>query len=118
LIAGASRAWATVPVLPAAPAHGGDESQDDGMPAGLLADYSSGAGGQAVRRVDADVQFNWADASPDLRVAAEEFEVRWRGKLFVPAGGRYRFHFFLSGTARLDIANKVAVGIHLAVGRH
>ncbi len=79
---------------------------DDDFAPGLVATVGPGPADAEVTRVDADVQFNWANASPDPRVPADRFGVRWHGKLLVPASGRYRFHCFVAGTVRLSIDGK------------
>ncbi len=77
--------------------------------AGLIATFSPSLTGRSAVRIDPDAQFNWADASPDPRVPADRFVVRWQGKLLVQSGARYRFHLFVAGTCRLAIDGKQAI---------
>ncbi len=75
------------------------------LPAGLMAEYHGGSNfaGPPRRRIDADIAFDWGRASPDPRVPAGLFSVRWRGRLFVRIPGTYHFHLFQAGRSRLSI---------------
>lgn len=59
---------------------------------GLTGEYFNNrtlAGLPALTRVDATVDFNWGAGSPHPSVASNNFSVRWRGRLTVPAGGAW-----------------------------
>ena len=46
----------------------------------------------SVKRVDANVDFNWGEESPvPERIEAREFSVRWQGSLLAPDTGEYEF---------------------------
>jgi mono/diheme cytochrome c family protein/glucose/arabinose dehydrogenase len=88
---------------------GGPLCVDDDVRSGLRAEYRSGETSSPVVRIDSDVQFDWADASPDPRVSAGRFDARWQGKLLATARGPYRFHIFVTGTAGLRIDGKSVI---------
>ncbi|NRR29680.1 putative baseplate assembly protein [Oxalobacteraceae bacterium] len=56
---------------------------------GLFAEYYLGIGfnTRAFWRTDATVNFNWAANTPDARLSADFFSVRWTGWLQAPAAG-------------------------------
>jgi beta-glucosidase len=62
----------------------------DGKP-GLLGAYYRGHFDDApvLKRVDAAVDFDWADRSPDPALDDDAFSVRWTGAITAPATGRY-----------------------------
>jgi hypothetical protein len=45
----------------------------------------------AATRVDATVNFNWGTAAPMAGVGADNFSVRWTGRVEAPVTGNYRF---------------------------
>jgi hypothetical protein len=71
------------------------EKLPDGRPAqpGLIASYSRGKA-VALSRVDASVDFHWADKSP-IGETAEPFSAEWKGWLNVVTPGRYTFRMFV-----------------------
>ncbi|MCZ6794412.1 MAG: c-type cytochrome [Planctomycetota bacterium] len=52
-------------------------------------------------RIDERIAFDWGDAPPDLRLEPGPFSVVWRGQLFVPDDGAYRFRLDTDGEARV-----------------
>jgi len=59
---------------------------------GLLGEYFANRdlrGRPAFKRVDPRVDFDWGFSGPDARIGAEDFSVRWTGRLRVPAEGDY-----------------------------
>lgn len=59
----------------------------DGSGHGLQAEYfdnQSLTGTPAVSRTDAAVDFDWNDLSPDARIPADDFSVRWSGSIRTP----------------------------------
>jgi hypothetical protein len=69
----------------------------EGSGTGLLAQYFNDAGSGvyftalALTRTDATVDFDWANASPDPLVQADNFSVRWSGQVQAPVAGTYTF---------------------------
>ncbi|MBS0210465.1 MAG: hypothetical protein JSS27_16095 [Planctomycetes bacterium] len=81
--------------------------EDDEEPeyrAGLSARYRDSAGTE-VRRVDADVQFNWSGATPDERLKVGPFDATWEGRLFC-LPGRYQLRVFAAGRVTVTLQGK------------
>lgn len=79
------------------------------LPPGLRAElFANGdlAGDPLAGRVDPDLEFDWGEAPPDLRLEPGPFSMRWRGRLFVPGDGAYRFFFHLAGAAGLRLEGR------------
>jgi PA14 domain/Divergent InlB B-repeat domain len=63
-----------------------------------------------LTRTDANVDFTWGGSSPSAAVTADNFSVRWTGKVEAPVIGSYTFtargddgvRFYLSGTKVID----------------
>jgi hypothetical protein len=51
----------------------------------------SGARTTPVNRLDPAIQFNWRGGSPAEGIPADDFRVRWSGKIQPPRSGNYRF---------------------------
>jgi PA14 domain/K319L-like, PKD domain len=68
-----------------------------GSGTGLLAQYFNDAGSGVyftalmLTRTDPTVDFDWAGASPDPAVQADNFSVRWSGQVQAPVTGTYTF---------------------------
>ena len=63
----------------------------DGQP-GLRGQYFTGrdlSGPPVLTRTDATVDFGWGDGAPAPGLPADDFSVRWTGKLVPKASGRY-----------------------------
>ncbi len=63
-----------------------------GSPAGLKGEYFNNRemkGEPALVRTDEEVNFDWGAFSPASQVAADNFSVRWTGKLIAPESGKY-----------------------------
>jgi hypothetical protein len=66
-------------------------------PNGLTAQYFNDSGTGAhfgalvLTRVDSTVNFGWGTASPAAGVTADNFSVRWTGRVEAPVTGTYRF---------------------------
>lgn len=71
---------------------------------GLVAEYANGA--KTVQRTDADVLFDWQDKSPDMRLPAGPFTVRWQGQLLVLKDDSYQLHLYVGGKVRISIDGK------------
>ncbi len=54
-------------------------------------------------RFDPTINFNWGAGSPDPRIDADTFSVRWSGRITVPTTGRYTFYTTSDDGARLTI---------------
>src|SRR5437773_10190019 len=67
-------------ILVAAPAAAQDNDEDSPFRPGLVATYT--ADGKSVQRIDELVAFDWQDAAPDPRLAAQPFSTIWRGRLW------------------------------------
>src|SRR5262245_8366581 len=85
---------------------GSDEDAPDYRP-GLACEVV--AGGKTIRRIDGELSFEWGTGSPDSRVSAGPFRVRWTGRLFVNRDDSYRFSARLAGRVRLRIGDKTAL---------
>ncbi len=49
------------------------------------------SGTEAFNRVDSAINFNWAAGSPDSRIEADTFSVRWNATVNFPTPGQWRF---------------------------
>ena len=68
-------------------------AQSDAKP-GLLGQYfanSALTGTPALKRVDAQVNFDYGDAAPAPGLPADQFSVRWSGTVQAPATGKFTF---------------------------
>jgi len=64
-----------------------------GLQTGLKGEYFNGPNFEqkAFTRTDAQVAFDWNWQTPAPGVQREYFSVRWTGKLYAPASGKYQF---------------------------
>jgi hypothetical protein len=61
---------------------------------GWQAEYFSNAkleGTPVLRRIDADLDFDWVNGSPAPEVPVDKFSARWTGSLWVETSGEYTF---------------------------
>jgi hypothetical protein len=58
-------------------------------------------------RLDAKIEFGWADGTPDPRLVNDQFSVIWRGYLCVPVSERFRFYRASDDGMKLTIDKKV-----------
>lgn len=75
---------------------------------GLWGEYfdNTGLSGEpAVTRVDGKIDFWWL--RPGGKVSAEQFSVRWTGRLTAPASGRHVLQLVSSGAARLYLDGRL-----------
>ena len=65
----------------------------NGLQTGLTGEYFNGPNFEqkAFTRTDAQVAFDWNGQTPAPGVQREYFSVRWTGKLYAPASGKYQF---------------------------
>jgi beta-glucosidase len=70
-------------------------TSDGARTAGLAAEYFRGDfdGPPVTSRIDAAIDFDWADAAPVAGLDDDGFSVRWRGTLEVPVTGTYVLGF-------------------------
>ena len=86
-----------------------------GSGTGLLAQYFNDAGSGtyfialALTRTDPTVDFDWADASPDPVVQADNFSVRWSGQVKPPITGSYTFTTSSDDGVRLYVNGQLLV---------
>jgi hypothetical protein len=65
---------------------------------------NKGLRGLKFKRLDPNVQFDWALGSPDARIAADTFSVRWTGRLKPIETGNYVFRTVSDDGVRLSVA--------------
>jgi mono/diheme cytochrome c family protein len=58
-------------------------------------------GKPALERRDSTVQFDFGKGSPDAKIQAKEFAIRWQGSVLVPETGDYEFIVRTDNAARL-----------------
>ena len=86
-----------------------------GSGTGLLAQYFNDAGSGvyftalALTRTDATVDFDWASASPDPAVQADNFSVRWSGQVQAPVTGTYTFTTASDDGVRLYVNGQLLI---------
>ncbi|PYU13500.1 MAG: beta-glucosidase [Acidobacteria bacterium] len=83
---------------------GGANSQS-----GLNAEYFANinlSGDAALKRVDPIVSFEWNNVSPGPGLPAQNFSVRWTGKLVPPVDGDYRLGMDTDGGSRIFLDEK------------
>lgn len=60
-------------------------------------------------RIDRQINFDWGDGAPALRISADFFYVRWSGELYAPVTGTYQFQSDHNEGARLLIDGKLVL---------
>ena len=84
----------------------------DGTAPGLKAEYFNNQelrGTPATVRTDARIDFNWGRYQPVPELSANNFFVRWTGKLTPPESGNYTLGFTADDGARLYVDGKLLV---------
>jgi RHS repeat-associated protein len=79
---------------------------------GLTARYFSNtrlSGQPTLQRVDPVVNFNWAGASPDKLLPANDFSARWNAQLAAPSSEAYTFYLLSDGGARLWVNDRLVI---------
>jgi len=79
-----------------------DEESD--FPPGILATYQSG--GQTIKRIEADLSFDWGQHSPDGRLPDAPFTAHWQTDLLIRQDTQHQFHVYLQGEVALSLAGK------------
>jgi beta-glucosidase len=79
----------------------------EGTP-GLTGAYYRGHfdGAPVLTRVDAAVDFDWADRAPDPSLDDDAFSVRWTGQVTAPATGRYTLGMRCATQCRVLVSNQ------------
>jgi beta-glucosidase len=66
-------------------------------------------GEPALVRTDSTVDFNWGSVSPATLVVADNFSVRWTGKLMPKESGKYLLGFSGNGGVRFFLDGKIVL---------
>jgi hypothetical protein len=82
-----------------------------GRPGGLKGQYysDSNLGSLALTRIDPDINFWWGLSSPDPRMSADNFSVRWTGEVEIPFSEPYRFITRTDDGVRLYVNNRLVI---------
>jgi beta-glucosidase len=83
-----------------------------GSAAGLKAEYFNNRelkGEPVLVRTDAEVNFDWGSLSPDAKVVADNFSIRWTGRITAPESGKYLLGVAGNGGMRLFIDGQLHV---------
>lgn len=79
---------------------------------GLRGEYFNNkdlSGKPALVRIDPEIHFDWGGQSPDQAINAEQFSVRWTGKLTPPATGDYQIGVTTDDGVRLFLDGKLLI---------
>lgn len=102
-------AWAVVVGLTRT-ARAADDDEPENLAPGLVAEFwPDAAPAAAIARVVPDLVGRWGSTSPDVRIPANDFNVRWSGFLLIQSPGKHRFHARTDGTVRLKIGDRVVL---------
>jgi beta-glucosidase len=76
--------------------------------AGLIGAYYRGHfdGAPVFTRVDAAIDFDWADRAPEASLDDDSFSVRWTGSITAPVTGRYTLAMRCATQCRILLGNK------------
>lgn len=92
-----------------------EDGEEEPYLPGLIAEYSDHSQ-HSFRRLDEAIAFHWDDAAPDRRIAADNFDVRWHGRIFAQGAGEYRLAVHASGEVEVKLAGKVVIPRQEAAG--
>jgi len=67
------------------------------------------SGEAVINRVDPEINFDWADGSPDSSLQADSFSVRWTGELEVEFSETYTFYANTDDGVRLWINDELVI---------
>ncbi len=83
----------------------------NGNGTGLLATYFNNANftAQVLQRTDAQINFNWGSGSPDAKIGANTFSVRWEGEVLPRYTEEYTFRTTSDDGVRLWVDGKLIV---------
>lgn len=78
---------------------------------GLDADYYTGTNFTQLKNetVDETINFNWGNEAPNTSVGADNFSVRWTGKIQPRTSGVYTFYITSDNGRRLYIDNELII---------
>lgn len=78
---------------------------------GLTAEYfgNKNLSGSSKTRTDANIDFNWGSAAPLSGIPANQFSVRWTGKISVPTTNTYTFYLTGDDGVRMWINGKQVI---------
>ncbi|MES2734302.1 MAG: glycoside hydrolase family 48 protein [Bacteroidota bacterium] len=78
---------------------------------GLTAQYFNGQNfnTSVLTRKDANINFNWGDASPAAGVGVDNYSVRWTGQLLPRNTGTYTFHITSDNGRRVWVNNVLII---------
>jgi MSHA biogenesis protein MshQ len=76
---------------------------------GVYYNNTSLSGTPLVSRVDGSIDFDWGSGVPNAAVPADNFSVRWSGKLRVPSTGNYTFRTTSDDGVRLYINGALVI---------
>jgi len=93
--------WQLEPVPPLA----------DGKGNGLTAEYYNGTAFNTLQRsqIDTTINFSWGTAKPHRSVNADNFSIRWQGKIEPRASGEYTFYVNSDNGRRLWVNNQLVI---------
>jgi beta-glucosidase len=83
-----------------------------GSAAGLKGEYFNNRelkGEPALVRTDAEVNFDWGSLNPAAQVVADNFSIRWTGKLTAPESGKYTLGAAGNGGLRVFVDGQLHV---------
>jgi len=80
---------------------------DEDLAFGLLATY--GSGDRSLQRVDPDISFAWASASPDPRLPRGPFTAEWRGQLLLRQRTEHTFSAYVQGHVAVEVNGKTVL---------
>jgi hypothetical protein len=79
---------------------------------GLLGQYFKNmtlTGPPALKRVDAQINFDWGEGAPAEGFPADQFSVRWSGQVQAPATGKFKLIFETDDGVRVWLNGKLVV---------
>ena len=101
--------WVKVVRLPApAQPSGGKWGNGDGL-RGQYFDNINLSGAPKVTRVDAEVNFDWRDFSPDVNLAKDNWGARWTGEVASPVTGNITFYARADDGIRVWLNNQLKI---------
>lgn len=96
---------------PSAPETCGPAAIWQGLSRGLTATYydREDLSGQSVTRIDAAIDFDWGESSPDPAIGSDKFSARWTGRIQAEYTELYTFYVIADEGARLWIDGNLAI---------
>lgn len=80
---------------------------------GLFATYFDNTDftGNAITRIDPQVDFGWSGVRPQSRIDSTTFSVRWEGQVLAPVTGDYTFYVNSDDGTRLWVDNQLQIDV-------